>query len=151
MATFKYCETTVTHQNNIHEEIRSRLNSSNTCYHSVQNPLSSDLLSKNLNIKMPVVWYECETWSLTVREEHTLRLRLSENRVLRIIYGPKREEMMGGWKRLHNVELQVTRLIKSRMGWAEHVARMGEMRNAYKFFVGKAEGKRRCGRPRHRW
>jgi hypothetical protein len=84
---------TLTNQNDIHEEIKSRLNSRNACYYSVQNLLSSRLISKNLKIKiyktviLPVVLYGCETWSLTLREEH--RLRGSENRLLRRIFGPK--------------------------------------------------------------
>jgi hypothetical protein len=78
---------TVTNQNLIQEEIKRRLNSGNASYHSVQNLLSSRLLSKNLKIRvyktiiLPVVLYGCETWSLTLREEH--RLRVFENRVLR--------------------------------------------------------------------
>jgi hypothetical protein len=72
-----------------------------------------------------VVLYECETWSLTLREEH--RLRVFENRVLRRIFGPKRDEVTGGWRKLHNEELH--NLIKSRkMRWTGHVARM-EKRN----------------------
>jgi hypothetical protein len=72
----KYLGTTVTNQNLIEEEIKRRLNSGNACYHSVQNFLSSHLLSKNLKIRiyktiiLPVVLYGCETWSLTLREEH---------------------------------------------------------------------------------
>ena len=85
---------TLTNQNSIQEEIKSRLKLGNACYHSVQNLLSSSLLSKNLNIKiyrtiiLPVVLYGCEAWSLTVREEH--KLRAFENRVLRRIFGPNR-------------------------------------------------------------
>jgi hypothetical protein len=88
--------TTLTNQNGIHDEIKSRLNSGNTCYYSVQNLLSSRLISKNLKIKiyktviLLVVLYGCKTWSLTFREEH--RLRFFENRVLRKILGPKSEE-----------------------------------------------------------
>jgi hypothetical protein len=98
--------------------------------------LSSRLLSKNLKIRiyksiiLPVVLYECETWSLTLREEH--RLRVFENRVLRI-FGPKRDEVTGEWRELHNEELHnvysspnIIRMIKSRMmRWTGHVARMG--------------------------
>jgi hypothetical protein len=75
---------------------------------SVQNLLSSCFISRNLKIKiyttviLPVVLYGCETWSLTLREEH--RLRVFENRVLRRIFGPKREED-GSWRKLHNDEL----------------------------------------------
>jgi hypothetical protein len=105
---FKYLGTTLTNQNDIHDEIKSRLNSGNVYYYSVQNLLSSRLISKNLKIKiyktvtLPVVLYGCETWSLTVREEH--RLRVSENRELRRIFGPKREED-GPCRKLHNDEL----------------------------------------------
>jgi len=95
----KYLGTTLTNQNLIQEEIKSKLKSGNACYHSVQNLLSFSLLSKNLKIKvdrtiiLPVVLYECETWSLTLREER--RLRLFENRLLRRIFGPKRDEVTG--------------------------------------------------------
>jgi hypothetical protein len=94
----------------IQEEIKRRLNSGNACYHSVQNHLSFRLLSKNLKIRiyktiiLPVVLYGCETWSLTLREEH--RLRVFENRVLRRILGPKRDEVTGEWRKLHNEELR---------------------------------------------
>jgi hypothetical protein len=95
----KYLGTTLTNQNLIQEEIKKRLNSGIACYHSVQNLLSSRLLSKNLKIGiykmiiLSVVLYECETWSLTLREEH--RLKVFENRVLRRIFGPKRDEVTG--------------------------------------------------------
>jgi hypothetical protein len=94
----------------IQEEIRRRLNSGNACYHSVQNLLSSRLLSRNVNIRiyksiiLPVVLYGCENWSLTLREEH--RLRVFENRVLGRIFGPKRDEVTGEWRKLHNEELR---------------------------------------------
>jgi len=84
---FKYLGTTLTNQNSIAEEIKSRLRSENACFHSVQNLLSSRLLSKNLKIKiyrtknLPVVLYGCETWSLKLREER--KLRLFENMALR--------------------------------------------------------------------
>jgi hypothetical protein len=83
----------------MHEEIKSRLNSGNACYHSVQSFLSSRLLARNLKVKiyktiiLPVVLYGCEIWSLTVREEH--RLRVFGNRVLRRKFGPKRDEVTG--------------------------------------------------------
>jgi len=79
--------------------IKSRLKLGNACYYSVQNILSSSLLSKTLKIKMyrtiilPVVLYGCETWSLTLREER--RLRVFENRVLRRVFGPKKDEVTG--------------------------------------------------------
>jgi hypothetical protein len=147
----------------IQEEIKRRLNSGNACYHSVQNLLPSQLLSKNLKIRiyktiiLPVVLYGCETWSLTLREKH--RLTVFENRVLRRTYGPKREEVTGEWRKLHDEELHelysspsIIRMMKSRrMRWAGHVARMGEKRTAYRLLVGKPEGKRALGRPRRRW
>jgi hypothetical protein len=94
-------------------------------------------------IILPVVLYGCETWSLTLREEH--RLRVFKNRVLRRIFGPKRDEVTGEWRRLHNKELNgmysspnIIRVVKSRrMGWAGHVARMGEVRGAYRILVGR--------------
>jgi hypothetical protein len=82
-----------------------------------------------------------------------------ENRVLRGIFGPKRDGVTGGWRKLHNEELlnlysspSIIRIIKPRrMWWAGHVARMGEERNVYRLLVGKPEGKRPLGRPRRRW
>ena len=85
------------------------MKSGNACNHSVQNLLPSSLLSKNLKIKiyrtiiLPVVLYGCETWSLILWEER--RLRVFENRVLRKIFGPKRDEVTGEWRKLHNEEL----------------------------------------------
>ena len=108
---FKYLGTTLTNQNSIQKEIKSRLKSGNACYHSVQNLLSSSLLSKNLKFKiyrtiiLPVVLYGYETWSLTLREEH--RLRVFENRVLRRIFDPKRDGVTGEWRKLHNEELMI--------------------------------------------
>jgi hypothetical protein len=107
------------------------------CYRSVQKLFSSRLLSKNIKIIinktiiLPVVLYGCETWSLTLREEH--RLRVFENRVLRRIFGLKRDEVTGGCRKLHN-ELHnlysspsIIRMINSRrMRWAGHVAQMGK-------------------------
>jgi len=97
---FKYLGMTLTDQNSIQEEIKSRLKLGNACYHSVQNLLSSRSLSQKLKdqdiyrtIILPVILYGCETWSLTLREER--RLRVFENRVLRRVFGPKREEVTG--------------------------------------------------------
>jgi hypothetical protein len=106
VADFKYLGTTLTDQNHMHEEIKSRLNLGNACYHSVQSHLPSHLMPRNVKVKiyktiiLPVVLYGCETWSLTLREEH--RLRVFENRVLRRIFGPKRNEVMREWRKLHN-------------------------------------------------
>jgi hypothetical protein len=108
-------------------------------------------------IILPVVLYGCETWSLTLREDY--RLRVFENRVLRRIFGPKRDEVTGEWRKLRNEELHdlysspsIIRIIKSRrMRWAGHVARMGEKRNAYRLLVGKTKGNRPLGRPRCRY
>ena len=98
MEEIKYLGTTLTYQNSIAEETKSRLRLGNACYHSVQNLLSSRLLSKNLKIKsritiLPVVLYWCETWLLTLREER--KLRVFENIVLRRIFGPRRDEVTG--------------------------------------------------------
>ena len=121
---FKYLGTTLTNLNSIQEEIKSRLKLGNACYHSVQKLLSSSLLPKNLKIKifrtiiLPVVLYGCETWSLTLKEEH--RLSVFENRVLRRIFGPRRDGVTGQWRKLHNEELNdlycspnILRVIKS--------------------------------------
>jgi len=108
---FKCLAKALTNQNSIQEEIKIRLKPGNACCHSVQNLLSSSLLSKNLKIKiyrtviLPVVLYGCETWSLTLREERSLRV--FENRVLRRIFGPKRDEATWEWRKLHNEELNV--------------------------------------------
>jgi hypothetical protein len=97
-------------------------------------------------IILPVVLYVSETWSLTVREEH--KLRVFENRVLRRIFGPKRDGVTEGWRKLHNEELyklysspSIIIIIKSRIRVTGHAARMGKKRNVYRLLVGKAEGK----------
>jgi len=136
--------------------------SGNTSYHSVQNFLSSSLLSKNIKIKIyrtiifPAVLYESETWLLTLREE--CRLRVFETKVLRRIFGSKRNNITGDCRRLYNEELNdlysspnIIWVIKSRrMTWVGHVAHMGKI-GVYRFLVGKPEGNRPLERPRHRW
>jgi hypothetical protein len=106
---------------------------------------------------LPAVLYGWETWALTVREEH--KLRVFENRVLRRKCGPKRDRVMGGWRKVHNEELHdsyssssIIRITKSRrMRLAGQIARMEENMNVYRLLVGKPEGKRPIGRPRHGW
>ena len=104
-----------------------------------------------------MVLYGCETWSLTLREER--RLRVFENRVLMKVFEPKRDEVTGEWRKLHNEELNdlyslpnIVRVVKSRrMRWAGHVARMGDDRGVHRVLVGKPAGIRSLGRPRRRW
>ncbi|PSN30233.1 hypothetical protein C0J52_27890 [Blattella germanica] len=141
----------ITNRNEIQKEIKHRY-SGNACYYALQRLLSSQLLSKNIKMKiyktviLPVILYGCETWTLTLREEK--RLRVFENKVLRKIFGLKRDEKTGEWRRLHNTELKdlygkpdIIRKIKShRIRWA--VRRILE---------GKPEGKRPVGRPRMKW
>jgi hypothetical protein len=106
---------------------------------------------------LPVVLYGCETWSLTLREER--RLGVFQNRVLKRIFGPKREELTEEWRKLHNEEHNdlyaspnIFRVIKSRkLIWVGHVVCMVERRCVYRVLVGKPEGKRTPGRPRRRW
>jgi len=108
-------------------------------------------------IILPVVLYGCETWSLTLREER--RLRVFENRVLRRIFEPKRDEVTGSGENYIMMSLMICILrlifygmIKSRkMRWAGHVACMGTKRGVHRLLVGKLEGKRPLGRPRRRW
>jgi hypothetical protein len=101
------------------------------------------LLSGNVNIRIykVVVLYDCETWSLALREEH----RVLENRVLRRIFGRMRDEVTRGRRKLHNEDLRdlyssptkIRMMTSRRMRWAGHVGRMGEKRNAYRLLVGK--------------
>jgi hypothetical protein len=90
---------------------------------------------------LPVVLYGCEAWSLKLREER--RLKVFENRVLRVVFGPKRDEVTGECRKLHNEELidlysliNIVRVVKSRMRWAGHVARMVEGRGVHRVLVG---------------
>jgi len=159
---FKYLGTNLTHQNSIPEEIKRSLKSGNACYHLMQKILSSRLLSRNLKITIyrtiisPVVLYGCETWSLTLREER--KLRVFENMVLRRIFGPRRFEVSGEWRRLHNEELNdlysspnIVRVIKSRiMRGSGHVAHMGEDKGCIGSWWGTG-GKETTGKPRRRW
>ena len=156
----EYLGTSLKNQNCIQEEIKSRLKSGNACYLSAQNLLPSNLLPKNLKIYrntiLPVVFYGRESWSLTMRQER--RLRICENRVLRGMFGPKRDKVTGERRKLHNEELNelycspnIVRVIKSRrMRWSGHVACMGEGRYVYRAVVGKLEGTRPLGRLRRR-
>jgi hypothetical protein len=122
------------------EEIKSRLNSGNACYHSVQSLLCSRLLSRNVKVKiyktiiLPVVLYGCETWSLILREEH--RLRAFENRILRKIFGSKSDEVTEKWRKLHNEELHNLYSSPDIIRQNE----MGEERRVYKVLVGMPEG-----------
>ncbi|KAJ4442171.1 hypothetical protein ANN_12037, partial [Periplaneta americana] len=150
---FKYLGATVTNINDTREEIKHRINMENACYYSVEKLLSSSLLSKNLKVRiyktviLPVVLCGCETWTLTLRGKH--RLRVFENKVLRKIFGAKRDEVTGECRKLHNAELHtlysssdIIRNIKSRrLRWAGHAAGMGESRNAYRVLVGRRREK----------
>ena len=152
-----------TNTNEIREEIKRRINMGNACYYSPEKMLSSQLLSKKLKVNacktiiLPVVLYGCETWSLTLREEH--RLRVFENKVLRKIFGAKRDEITGEWRKIHNAELHalysspniIRNLKSSRLRWTGHEAGMEHLRNAYRVLAGKPESKRPLGRPKHRW
>jgi len=112
---------TLTNKNSIQEEIKCRLKLENACYYSVQNLLSSSLLSKKLKIKkyrtiiLPVVLYGCETWSLTLREER--RLRVFENRVLRRVFGPKRDEVTGNGENYIMKNLVICTPYRILCGW----------------------------------
>jgi hypothetical protein len=129
----------------------------------VQTVFSSILIYRNLEVKvyrtiiLPVVLYGCETWSLTLWEE--CRKRVLVNRVLRRIFGPKRDEVTGEWRKVHNEGLNdlyclssIFRVVKARrMRWAGHVALKGKREGLYKFLVETPEGKGPLGRQRHRW
>jgi hypothetical protein len=144
MEQFRYFGAALANQNSVHEETKSKLKSGNACYQSAQNLLPSSSLSKNIKITiyrtiiLSVVLYGSGAWSVTLREER--RLRVFERRVLRKMFGLKRDEVTGEWRWLHNEELNdlywspnIIRVIKSRrIRWAGHVARMGNTRCAYR-------------------
>ena len=125
--------------------------------------MSSSLLFKYIQIKiyrttiLPVVIYGCETWSFILRDEH--RLRMFENRVLRRMFGPKRDEVTGYLRRLHNKDLcdlysspNIIRVIKSKIIiWVGHVAHMGQRTGAYRVIMGKPKQKRPLERHRRGW
>ena len=131
---FRYLGETVTNTNDIHEEIKRRINMGNACYYSFEKILSSRLLSKELKVNtyktiiLPVVLYGCETWSLTLRELHNAELHA-----------------------LYSSPNMIRSLESRRLRWAGHVARMEQSRNAYRVLVGKPERKKPLGRPRRRW
>jgi hypothetical protein len=116
---------TLTNQNSIPEEAKGRMQSGNACYHLVQSfffqfAIQNIKINIYRSVILPFVLYGCETWSLTLREER--RLRVFENRMLRKIFGPKRNKKTGEWSRLHNEELydlystpNIIRIIRSRM------------------------------------
>jgi len=148
---FKYLETTLTNKNSFQEASKGRLKTENTCNHSVQNHLSSSLLPKNITNKiystiiLPVIFNGCETWLLTLREEH--RLKMFENKVLRRICGLKRDEVREERRSLGNEEhndlyssLNITPAIKSRsMRWVGHVESVGKRRGVYRISVVRPE------------
>jgi hypothetical protein len=120
------------------------------------------LLSKNIKIKkykttiLPVILNACKNWSLTLREKR--RLQIFENWALKNLFGSKRDEVTGKWRKVHIEELynlyspNIIRLIKSRRTrWAGHAARKGECRGVHRVLVGKPEGTRPLGRPIHKW
>jgi hypothetical protein len=161
MEQFKHLRTTLINPNSIQEEIKSRLKSGNACYDLVQDLLSSSMLSKNTKIKiyrtiiLLVVLYGCETWFLTLREEH--RLRVFKHRVQRKILGCNMDELTREWRRLHNEELydlytsyysgdQIkTNEMDGACGTPE------EQERCIQGFGGETCGKRPLGRHRHRW
>ena len=124
MEKFRYLGVTVTNTNDIHGEIKHRIKMGNARYYSLDKILSSRLLSRKLKVKtykttLPVVLYGCETWSLTLREEH--RLRVYKNKVLRKTFGAKKGKITGEWRKLPNAELHalyyspnIIRSLKSR-------------------------------------
>ena len=136
----------------MHREIKLRLNSENACYYALQGLVSTQLLSKNIKLKiyktliLPVILYGFDTWTLTLREETILQV--FENKFLSKIFGPKRDDQIGEWRRLHNGELydlygkpDIIRIVMScKLRWTGHVTRMGNERDAWKLLVGNQRG-----------
>ena len=154
---------TLINQNLIHEEIKCRSNSRDACYHSIQNLSSSSLLSKKTKAKalrtitLPFVLHGCETWSLTLMEEH--KTGLFENRILS---GPKRDEVTGEWRRLHKEELYEEEEITGNRGKLRNDAFLyfysspnitGDVkeRKCIEGFAGGIWMEEPHGRRRHRW
>jgi hypothetical protein len=160
---FIYLGITVTNQNSIQEEIKSKFKSGISCYISMHTLLALGLLSKNIKIIihrkiiLPPVLYGCKTWSATLRKER--RLKVFENNMPKRLFRPKRDEVTGEWRKLHNEELNdlysspnIVWVMKSRrMRWAGHLERIGDSRGVYRVLVRKFEGKRPLGRTRRRW
>ena len=138
--------------------MKSRLKLGNACYHLVQNLFSSSLLSRNRiyrTIILSLIFCGCGL-GLSLREEH--RLGVFKNRVLKKIFGPKRDDVSWELRRLHNEELNdlyspnIIQVIKSRrMRWARHVACVEDQRGAYLVLVRIAEGRQPFGKPTHIW
>ena len=119
---FKYLGTTLTNHILFRKKLRADLEPGNACYHSVQNMLSFSLLSRNIKIKiyrtiiLSVVLCVCEIWSLTLTQNH--RLRVFENRMLRRIFDPKREDLTGKWRKIYNWELLFSAPHQILFGWS---------------------------------
>jgi hypothetical protein len=159
--SFNILRTTLINQNSIHEEIKNRLKSGNARCLPVQNLLYSGFLSESVKINifrtiiLAAVFHCCKTWLLTLREKY--RLRVFENRVLRRIFKPKRNEVTGEWRIQHNKELyalytsqDVIRVIKSKRQVGRTCSTYGTRRGGCRVSVGKPEGRRQLERPRRR-
>jgi len=156
--------TTLTNQNSIQKEIKSKLKSGNACYHSVQNLFSSSLLSNNIKIKvhrtitLSVVLYECETWSPTMKEESTLRM--FENTVLRRIFGPRKDEETGEWRKPYNEELLIFMSFLTLYYLGDQIEKndmegacstYGGQKRRIQAYGGETYAKEPLGRPKLRW
>ena len=158
---FKYLGSILTDDNNISEEVRSRVTSGNKCFFALSNVFKSKIINRKLKITAfntilkPIVMYGSECWTLTTKDEEFLRAW--ERKILRKIYGPK--QLDGQWRIRTNEELyqlyqkpDIIKEIKSkRLRWLGHVERMPEDRAAKKVWKGRQEGQRKSGRPRNRW